>query len=95
LACCKEVLGCIRQKVQTIPIPGGDITLDGAELRSEAKDEKDKLIDDLKIMLEKSGRTAQMEMRALEAEKLMESLKTVPLMIYIGGLMICFISIGI
>ena len=84
LACCKEVLGCIRQKYQTVPIPGGELTLDGAELRSEAKEEKDKLIDDLREMLEKSGKSAQMELKALEAEKLNAVLKTIPTCIYIA-----------
>jgi hypothetical protein len=84
LACCKEVLGCIRQKYQTVPIPGGEVTLDGAELRSEAKDEKNELITNLREMLEKSGKSAQMELKALEAEKIATVLKTVPNCIYIG-----------
>lgn len=84
LACCKETLGLIRQKYQTIPIPGGEVTLDGAELRSEARDEKVKLIDDLNEMLERTSRTAQAEAKAAEAEKLNDILKYVPNLIYIG-----------
>ncbi len=84
LACCKETLGMIRQKYQTIPIPGGEVTLDGAELRSEAKEEKTKLTDDLNSMLEKSSRTAQAEAKATEAEKLNDVLKKIPTLIYIG-----------
>lgn len=84
LACCKESLGMIRQKYQTIPIPGGEVTLDGAELRSEAKEEKNKLIDDLNGMLEKSSKTAQAEAKSVEAEKLQDVLKRIPLKIYIG-----------
>lgn len=97
LACCKETLGMIRQKYQTIPIPGGEVTLDGAELRSEAKEEKIKLIDDLNGMLEKASKTAQAEAKATEAEKLQDVLKRVPLKIYIGVWVSLFtlISIGI
>jgi hypothetical protein len=84
LACCKETLGLIRQKYQQIPIPGGEVTLDGAELRSEAKEEKTKLIDDLNAMLEKSSKTAQSEAKSLEAEKLQDVLKRVPTLIYVG-----------
>jgi hypothetical protein len=84
LANCKEMLGAIRQKVQTIPIPGGEITLDGAELRSEAQQEKTILIDTLKEMLTAAGKFNQMEQQAAMAEQLQESLKRVPLFIYIG-----------
>jgi hypothetical protein len=84
LACCKEILGSIRQKYQTIPIPGGEVTLDGAELRTEAKEEKDQLVTNLKDMLEKSGKSAQMELKALEAEKMNSVLKMVPTLIYIA-----------
>ncbi len=84
LACCKETLGLIRQKYQTIPIPGGEMTLDGAELRSEAKDEKTKLVDDLNIMLEKSSKLTQAENQSTEAEKLQDVLKRIPTLIYTG-----------
>ena len=84
LANCKEILGAIRQKHQTIPIPGGEITLDGAELRAEAQQEKQALLDGLKELLEASGKFSQMEKQAQMAEQLQESLKRVPLLIYIG-----------
>jgi len=84
LANCKEILGCIRQKYQTLPIPGGDVTLDGAELRNEAQQEKTDLITQLKEMLDASSQKQQMENQALQAEQMMETLKRVPLFIYIG-----------
>lgn len=84
LAICKEILGSIRQKYQTIPIPGGEVTLDGAELRSEAQQEKERLVDTLKEMLEASGKFSQMEKQAQMSEQLQESLKRVPLFIYVG-----------
>jgi len=84
LANCKEILGAIRQKYQTMPIPGGEITLDGAELRSEAQQEKERLLDNLKEMLEASGKFNQMEKQAAMNEQLQSTLKSVPMMIYIG-----------
>lgn len=84
LANCKEILGSIRQKHQTIPIPGGEVTLDGAELRSEAQQEKERLMDTLKEMLEAAGKFNQMEKQAQMAEQLQNTLKGVPLLIYIG-----------
>jgi hypothetical protein len=83
LAICKEILGSIRQKVQTIPIPGGEITLDGAELRNEATAEKETLITQLREVLTEAGRRRQIEVSAQQTEQVMTALKGVPLMIYI------------
>ena len=84
MALCKELLGAIRQKYSTVPIPGGEVTLDGAELRSEAATEKETLITQLRENLEATGRKAQMEAKADETEKIQSVLKTTPLLIYIG-----------
>jgi len=84
LALCKENLGLIRQKYSTIPIPGGEVTLDGSELRSEASAEKETLITQLRENLEATSRKAQMEAKADETEKMTSIMKTVPLLIYIG-----------
>ena len=84
LALCKETLGRILQKYSTVPIPGGEVTLDGAELRSEATAEKEVLMTQLRENLEATGRSAQLEAKAAEADKMMETLKKVPMLIYIG-----------
>lgn len=84
LANCKEILGAIRQKHQVIPIPGGEVTLDGAELRAEAQQTKERLISDLKEMLDAAGKFNQMDRQAQMAEQLNTALKGVPLYIYIG-----------
>jgi hypothetical protein len=84
LALAKELLGAIRQKYQTIPIPGAEVTLDGGELRQEAAAEKTDLVTQLRENLEATGRKAQMEMRADEARQMQETLQRVPMGIYIG-----------
>lgn len=84
LAVCKEILGAVRQKVQVIPVPGGDITLDGGELRQEAKEEKEALITDLREMLMQAGRFNQVERQGAMAEQIQETLKRVPTFIYVG-----------
>jgi hypothetical protein len=84
LALCKEILGAVRQKYSTIPIPGGEVSLDGAELRSEASTEKEALISQLRENLEATSRKSQMEAKADETEKMTSIMKTVPLLIYIG-----------
>ena len=84
LALCKETLGRILQKYSTVPIPGGEVTLDGAELRSEAKDETATLLEKLRDMLEKSLRVNQLENKDKESDAMNKMLSIVPLHIYIG-----------
>jgi hypothetical protein len=84
LALCKEVLGSIRQKYSSIPIPGAEITLDGGELRSEAASEKTDLVTQLRENLEATSRRTQMENKAFESQQLQESLNKIPLLIYVG-----------
>jgi hypothetical protein len=84
LALCKEVLGAIRQKYTTVPIPGGEVTLDGAELRSEAEKEKDVLVTQLREMLDSTNPSKQMESFATRSEKQQDMLRAVPMLIYVG-----------
>jgi hypothetical protein len=84
LANCKEILGAIRQKHQVIPIPGGEVTLDGAELRAEAQETKQRLIDTLITQLEAAGKFSQMERTAQMNEQIRQTLVGVPLLIYVG-----------
>lgn len=84
LALAKEMLGAIRAKFSSIPIPGADVTLDGSDLRSEASAEKETLLTELKDMLESTSRRALMEAKKEESEFLEETLNRVPRPIYIG-----------
>jgi hypothetical protein len=84
LALCKELLGIIRSKYGSIPIPGAETTMDGETLRSEATDEKTTLVEQLREMLDVSTGDELMQEEAAEAEATQEILKKVPLSIYIG-----------
>jgi hypothetical protein len=84
LALVKELLGAIREKYSTIPIPGSEISLDGAALRSEAQTEKEGLMTQLRETLEELSRKVQFENKANEAKQQQEMLQKVPLAIYIG-----------
>jgi|LWDU01.1.fsa_nt_gi hypothetical protein len=84
LALSKELLGMIRGKYGTIPIPNADTTLDGETLRQEAQTEKEYLISQLREMLELTGRKALMEQERDEAQALQEKLQKIPYPIYIG-----------
>ena len=84
LALAKEMLGAVRAKFSSIPIPGADVTLDGSDLRNEASAEKETLMTQLTEMLESTSRRALMEARKEESEYLEETLNRVPRPIYIG-----------
>ena len=84
LALCKELLGMIRSKYGTIPIPNSSTTLDGDTLRSEASAEKEFLMTQLREMLEQTSRKSLLEADKDEAEFLQEKLQKVPYPIYIG-----------
>ena len=84
LALAKELLGAVREKYSSIPIPGSEISLDGAALRAEAQTEKDALIEQLRENLDDLSRKNQFEQKASEAEQTQEMLRKVPNLIYIG-----------
>tara|TARA_R100001463_G_scaffold31166_5_gene70557 strand:+ start:414 stop:1565 length:1152 start_codon:yes stop_codon:yes gene_type:complete len=84
LALCKELLGSIRSKYASLPIPNAETTLDGDTLRSEATAEKETLVTQLREMLEQTSRKALLEADKDEAQHLQEKLSKVPYPIYIG-----------
>jgi len=84
LALAKELLGAIREKYNSIPIPDAEISLDGAALRAEAQVEKDYLITQLRENLEEMSRKNVMENKAHESSHHQEMLRKVPLKIYVG-----------
>ena len=84
LALAKEMLGSVRGKYQSVPIPGADTTLDYARLLSEASAEKTSLIEELKTFLEETTRVKQLERQNQEAQLTQETFYKVPYPIYIG-----------
>tara|TARA_B100000287_G_scaffold407100_1_gene432236 strand:- start:304 stop:1500 length:1197 start_codon:yes stop_codon:yes gene_type:complete len=61
LALAKEMLGSVRGKYQSVPIPGSETTLDYSRLLSEAQAEKDALIQTLREDLEGVTTQAQIQ----------------------------------
>ena len=84
LALAKEVLAYVRGKYSTVPVPGAETTLNQADLLGDARTEKEGLLTQLRDMLTATGRTAQLEAQAKEAEDVQATLKNVPMKIYIG-----------
>jgi hypothetical protein len=84
LALSKELLGAIREKYSTIPIPDSEVSLDGAALRAEAQVEKDELVKQLRENLEEMSRKNVMENKTHESNHHQEMLRKVPLKLYVG-----------
>lgn len=84
LAMCKETMGYIRRKMSSIPIPDGDLQLDGDALVNDARTEMDRLRNDLKAMLEEMTYDRLAAREAEKAESLNRQLLNVPLKIYVG-----------
>ena len=84
LALAKELLGMIRSKYDSIPIPDAAIKLDGDTLRQEANREKEELIKEIRETLEETGQTAQMKKQMENVEAMQQIFQRIPLPIYIG-----------
>jgi len=84
LALAKEMLGAIREKYNTVPIPGSEVSLDGAALRAEAQTEKDALIEQLRENLNEVSKKQRMENEAAMVEQQQQVMNRVPLNIYVG-----------
>ena len=84
LALAKEMLGAIREKYNTVPIPGSEVSLDGAALRAEAQTEKDALIEQLRENLNEVSKKQRMENESNMVDQQQKIIQKVPLNIYIG-----------
>jgi len=84
LALTKELLGIIRSKYSSMPIPNGEVTLDGESLKAEGREEKAILIEELQTFLESVSLTEKARAEAEEANAQQEVLAKAPLKIYIG-----------
>lgn len=78
LALCKELLGLIRSKFSTIPIPNSDLTLNGDALISQGREDKEKLITSLNEMLENLTYQSLLTRESEKSQALMQTLKNTP-----------------
>ena len=80
----KETLGYVRSKYSNVPIPNGEVTLNGSDLVSQGQSEKEALITQLKEFLDKLTKEQMLTRQNAEATQQMEILGKVPLKIYVG-----------
>ena len=83
-ALAKELLGIIRSKYSSMPIPDGEVTLDGEALKTEGREEKQQLLEELKEFLESVSLTEKLKAEAEEANAQQEVLAKAPLPVFIG-----------
>ncbi len=84
LALSKEMLGQIRGKFTTIPIPGESVTLNHSELLSQAKEEQTSLKDKLSEMLKEVEYKELVKYESETSEATATVYKGSPLPIFVG-----------
>ena len=84
LALSKEMLGYVRGKYNTIPIPGDAVTLNQQDLLSSATETKNALIERLRTYFDQTSNQALLERRAAESEARVKEITYSPTYIYVG-----------
>ena len=84
LALSKELLGIIRSKYASMPLPNGEVSLDGEALKAEGREEKANALEELKEFLESVSLAEGSRKEQEVAESQQQVLNKAPLKIYIG-----------
>ena len=79
VALCRETLGLIRSTFGNIPVPGAEVSLNGSDLISQGREDKEKLQTALREMLDTMTYDKLVEMQATRAENMNKQLKYVPM----------------
>jgi hypothetical protein len=78
--------------MSSIPIPNGDLTLNGPELISDARADQEALRTELKEILDELTYDKLAQREAEQAQMLEEVLKRIPLGIYVGNFLLFFLT---
>ena len=84
LALSKELLGIIRSKYASMPLPNGEVNLDGEALKAEGREEKEQLLTELKEFLDSVTLRERSLAEQEQADAQQSVLNKAPLGIYIG-----------
>tara|TARA_B100000945_G_scaffold309221_1_gene299840 strand:- start:460 stop:1644 length:1185 start_codon:yes stop_codon:yes gene_type:complete len=84
VALAKELLGIIRSKYASLPLPNGEVSMDGEALKAEGREEKANLLEELNTFLEAVSKKEQATTEQEVANAQQEVLNKAPLKIYIG-----------
>jgi hypothetical protein len=80
----KEMLGYVRGKYSSIPIPNSEVTLNGDALVTQGQAEKESLVAQLREFLAEITKEKMLTRQNTEATQMTEILGKVPLKIYVG-----------
>ena len=84
LALSKETLGQIRSKFGNIPIPGNNVTLNGAALLTEGREEQKNLREELQKVLDELTYQKLTEIQSSIAKNTTELAQNYPYFVYVG-----------
>ena len=79
LALSTELLGLVRSKFSTIPIPGAELTLDGSSLVAQGREDQEKLRSSMSEFLASLTYDKMIEGEASKSENLRTVLKNIPI----------------
>ena len=79
LALCKELLGLIRSKFSSVPIPGSDLTLNGTDLVTQGREDQTNLMTSLRETLDSLTYAKMIEEEAGSVENMQRILRTIPM----------------
>ena len=78
------MLGYVRSKYSSIPIPNSEVTLNGSDLVTQGQSEKEALITQLREFLDKLTKESMMTRQQAENDAMNEVLSKIPTKIYVG-----------
>jgi hypothetical protein len=84
LAIVKEMLGYVRGKYTTVPIPGAEVTLNQQDLLTSSANNKAALIERLRAYFDETSRQSLLERRKNESDHAQSELNKSPMTIFIG-----------
>lgn len=84
LSLSKEMLGLVRSKFATLPIPGESVTLNGSDLVSQGKEEQNALREELKATLAELTYTKMSEQEAAMVDNAEKVLQRIPYSVFVG-----------
>ena len=84
LALVKEMLGYVRGKYTTVPIPGAEVTLNQSDLLASSTADKNTLIEKLRQYFDETSREALLQRRKNESDHAQSELNKSPMTIFIG-----------
>tara|TARA_B100001057_G_scaffold496240_1_gene597182 strand:- start:2532 stop:3695 length:1164 start_codon:yes stop_codon:yes gene_type:complete len=79
LALSKELLGLVRSKFSSVPLPDGDLSLNGTELISQGREDQSSLRDKMTELLDTLSYGNLLKSEAESAEAIQTVLKSVPI----------------